>query len=333
MNNNKNENKSNTKELRRKAEALATATILGASVAGISSALVNRYKDEAVENTTKILTKSEINDIYEGYNGDEPIYVKAGKFIKCYEDADYQEYLRVFSTSTYAEKDDLKTTYSFKTPEFYQPMYVPKTDVLEFVSLTIKTDDPTAECTNLRMTPERTSNNILKKIDKDDTIYINLKNCQTEDISNAWYEAIYNDNGQLIKGYFCDNQDEMDNQYIQYTFDRYTFAYVPADTRLYSEKEINNMKYEVIKDYGVIFTETLGSYDDAIIVPYGTIVIGEEDTTISKANNKDDFLWLKCKLMDSGVLKEGYIQYRSKNKEFLIRVPQEVNKQEIRKQR
>ena len=327
------ETKRNTSEMRRKGLALATSVALGATIGSFTSSSINKYKEDTINQTNKVITSTTTDDIYP-VEDEEPIYVSGGKFIKTYADSECQEYLKVFSTSSFSEKyGSCSTKYEFKTPEYSQPMYVPFDDVVEYISVDIKIDDPALECTNFRMNPMRSSNNIIKKITTNDTIYVNFKGCQKEDDNNSWFEAIYNDDGVLIQGYFCDNIEERKNGCFEYTFNDYGFSYVPSNVRLYTDQEVHQMYYEVVNKEGTVFTEKAGSYDNAIVIPKGTIIRGVGDVTVKKSSIDDKYAWVKCKIEDDGIEKVGYVQYRSREQDILKGIPKEQLTQEINKQR
>ena len=85
------ETKKNTSEMRKKGLALASAAVIGASTALFTSSSINKYKDKAVEQTNRVVTGTNGDDWYEDYTEQKPLYLDGGRFIKTYEEEEYQE--------------------------------------------------------------------------------------------------------------------------------------------------------------------------------------------------------------------------------------------------
>lgn len=326
------ETKKNTSEMRKKGLALASAALIGAASTAFTSSSINKYKENAINATNKVVAGTSGDDWYDDYTEQKPVYIDSSRYIKTYEDEDYPEYLRVFTASSSAQKYGLNSKYEFKIPEYSTSYYVPREDVALYTALKVNVDLPSAECSNLRMTPEFTSGNIIRKIPKDGLIYIKPGAVQmTEDYT--WYKAIYDDNGTIIEGFFCDMNDEYDKKYTEFTLDRYSYSYVDVPTRLYTTDEMCNMYYEVTEENGISFTRAPGEYEDSVFIPQGTIIKGTANTVVKKSSLEDNYAWMQCILNDDGEPKLGYIPYRTKGKELVRRVPAEKLEQEITRQK
>ena len=316
------ETKKNTSEMRKKGLALASAAVIGASTAMFTSSSINKYRDKAVDQTNRVVAGTNGDDWYEDYTEQKPLYLEGARFIKTYEEEEYQEYLRVFTASAPAEKYGLNYRYDFKNPEYSTPFYVPRKDVSLYATLKINIDMPNAECSNLRMTPEFESSNIIRKLPKDSVIYIKPGAVKMTD-DYTWFEAVYDDNNSIIKGYFCDMNEEYDKKYTEFTLDRYSYSYIPERTRLYTADEVCNMYYQVTEENGIPFTTTPGNLENTVFIPYGTIIKGTPNTDVKKTSYEDSYAWMQCIIDEDGESKIGYIPYRTNGIEFVKRVPKE----------
>lgn len=307
----------------KKGIALATAAVIGTVGMGYTSAKVRKDTQDAIKQTENIIyeestyTESEINF--------EKPYIKKGKIVKTSYEVEASAYVQVFQETSLPEVKNDITTYNFETPELSKSLYIPETDIITYIPLDVNIDDPSKECTNLRMTPRYEKDNVIKKLQKGESIYIKPGPVKRDE-DECWFEAIYPEDESLIYGYYCVVDKENENKYIEYTKDNdvFFYSYVLDDSRLYTKDEMLNMYYRVEESNGLPFSKKAGDYENFTYIPYGSIVEGTTNTDIRKANNEDPYLWIQCIADIDGEKQLGYIPYKKiMDNPLLKRVPSE----------
>lgn len=293
----------------KKGLAFATAAILGTSGIAATALKAKHSSAEAVKRTEDV--------IYENYEYDDSMYgqelpyINSDRILKTSFDYEESSYVQVFATSAPSKKHGEFISYDFNTPEYSRSLYIPETDIITYIPLDINTDNPTAECTNFRISPSCDNDNISRKIEEGGRVYIKPGPVKRKD-DECWFEAIYPEEESLLTGYYCVVDSEKEKRLVSYNTNDEVFyyAYVPDKTRLYSKDEILNMYYIVIENDGLPFVKEAGNYDDFSYLPYGSIVQGTTNTDIKTSKKGDPYAWIQCIAEVDGEKHLGYIPYR-----------------------
>ena len=309
----------------KKALAFLSAAVLGTAGLGATASSAKKTADATAKQTEDIICEV---PTYEPLpEGQEKYYVESGKVLKMTHDVDDSEYVKVFSSSSSPETYGDTYAYTFKTPEYPEELFVPTEDVATYITLQIDIDDPTAECTNFRSTPKKEKDNVARKIPQTGKVYIKPGPVErTNDY--CWFEALYAEDGNLVSGYYCVQDDEFENKYLSYKSDDiYSYAYVVNDARLYTKEEVSNMYYKVTATDGVPFTKTAGDLENFSYIPNGAIIKGTINTKVQKSHDGDQYAWIQCTTEIDGEEQLGFVPYRSIYSNPLIKriPPEEVN--------
>jgi len=306
----------------KKGVAVASAALLGITGIGASAMNVKRSVDDVVGYTESLITET---PTYAEPEIDlEKPYVSGGRIIKTSYEVEASSYVQVFQSSTKPESINDVTIFDFNTPEYSKSLYIPESEIYTYIPLDISTADPSLECTNFRMSPKYAKDNVTRKIQEGEKVYIKPGPVKRTD-DECWFEAFYPEGEKLIKGYYCIVDEEQENKYVNFnTDDVFFYSYVVDDTRLYSKDEMLSMYYKVTKNDGIPFSQTPGDLENFSYLPYGTIIQGTTNTDIKKSSEIDQYAWLQCVAEIDGEKKVGYVPYkRTNNEPFLQRIPQE----------
>ena len=307
----------------RKGIALATAAVIGTAGIGYASQQARKEAETAIRKTEQII--SEEPTYTEPQIDLEKPYINSEKIIKTSFEVEASAYVQVFQETALPKvKNDIKT-YNFDTAEFSKSLYIPMTDIVTYIPLDVNVDDPSKECTNLRISPNHEKDNVIKKIQKGESIHIKPGSVKRDE-NECWFEALYPDGENLTFGYYCVVDEEEKNKDVEFTKEDSVFYYscVTEDSRLYSKDEILDMYYQVTESEGLPFTKELGELDDFSYIPYGSIVKGTTNTDIKKTGNEDNYSWIQCFAEIDGKYQKGYIPYSKKfSNPSLKRIPKE----------
>ena len=314
----------------RKGIALATAALLGTTGIGATAMQAKKNAAEAVKQTENIIYET---PTYTNYDIDlERPYIEGGRIVKTSCDVEDDSYVQVFSSSNSPRKYGEVSAYDFNTAEYDKELYIPEVDIITYIPLDVKVDNPTAECTNFRMSPKHDNDNITRKISQGERIYIKPGPVK-RDSNECWFEAIYQEDDSLISGYYCIKDSEKDHKYLDFSAEDLVFyAFIPETSRLYTKDEILNMYYVVNDENGLPFTSHAGDLEEFSYLPYGTIIKGTTNTKKEKSDSLDEYIWIQCTASIDGEQKLGYVPYSKKYSEPLIkRVPPEKVSEKISK--